>query len=166
MSYHNGSVWPHDTAIGVAGLARYGYMAEAQQISLGLLDAANHFASRLPELFCGFDRSEFGSPVPYPTSCSPQAWSAAAPRLILRSLLRLDPDLPHDQLSLDPALPARLRPMRLENLPLAGARLDITVRADGVDVDGLPAGVRLTGQNRRGGSRTAAGNGVRPLTGE
>jgi glycogen debranching enzyme len=166
MSYHNGSVWPHDTAICVAGLAHYGYMAEAQQISLGLLDAAGHFGSRLPELFCGFDRSEFGSPVPYPTSCSPQAWSAAAPRLILRSLLRLDPDLPHNQVTLDPALPARLHPMRLENLPLGGARLDITVRADGVDVDGLPAGVRLTGQNRLGGSRTAAGNGVRPLTGE
>jgi glycogen debranching enzyme len=166
MSYHNGSVWPHDTAICVAGLAHYGYMAEAQQISLGLLDAAGHFGSRLPELFCGFDRSEFGSPVPYPTSCSPQAWSAAAPRLILRSLLRLDPDLPHNQVTLDPALPGRLHPMRLENLPLGGARLDITVRADGVDVDGLPAGVRLTGQNRLGGSRTAAGNGVRPLTGE
>jgi hypothetical protein len=70
------------------------------------------------------------------------------------------------ELSLDPALPARLRPMRLENLPLAGARIDITVRADSVDVNGLPAGVRLTGQNRLGGSRTAAGNGVRPLTGE
>ena len=149
MSYHNGSVWPHDTAIVVAGLARYGFTAEAQDLSLGLLDAAGRFGGRLPELFCGFDRSEFSSPVPYPTSCSPQAWAAAAPRLVLRSLLRLEPDLPHGRVALDPALPDRLLPMRLSNLPLGGSRLDMAVRADGVDVDGLPDGVWLVGPGGR-----------------
>ena len=149
MSYHNGSVWPHDTAIVIAGLARYGFMKEAQQLSLGLLDAAGHFGGRLPELFCGFDRSEFSPPIPYPTSCSPQAWAAAAPRLMLRSLLRLEPDLPHGRLALDPALPDRLLPMRLTNLPLAGARVDIAVSSDGVQVEGLPAGVRLVGSDGR-----------------
>ena len=59
MSYHNGSVWPHDSAIAAAGLARYGYWEEAQRVAVGLLDAAAHFGGRLPELFCGFDRAEF-----------------------------------------------------------------------------------------------------------
>ena len=82
MSYHNGSVWPHDTAIAVAGLLRYrhvpGAVALAQRLASGLLDAAESFGGRLPELFCGFPRSQFRSPVPYPTSCSPQAWASAA----------------------------------------------------------------------------------------
>ena len=79
MSYHNGSVWPHDNALIAAGLMRYGYVEHAQRIATGLLDAAARFGGRLPELFCGFDRTEFDAPVPYPTSCSPQAWAAASP---------------------------------------------------------------------------------------
>ena len=79
MSYHNGSVWPHDNALIAAGLMRYGYVEHAQRIATGLLDAAARFGGRLPELFCGFDRTEFDTPVPYPTSCSPQAWAAASP---------------------------------------------------------------------------------------
>jgi glycogen debranching enzyme len=163
VSYHNGSVWPHDTAIVVAGLARYGFTAEAQALSLGLLDAAGRFGGRLPELFCGFDRSEFASPVPYPTSCSPQAWAAAAPRLVLRSLLRLEPDLPHGRVAIDPALPDRLLPMRLSNLPLGDSRLDIAVRADEVEVDGLPDGMWLVGPDGRTSTPDAvARDGARP----
>ncbi|MDT5132935.1 MAG: hypothetical protein QOE41_2246 [Mycobacterium sp.] len=144
MSYHNGSVWQHDTAINVAGLARYGFIAEAQQISLDLIDASEHFEGRLPELFCGFERSEFTRPVPYPTSCSPQAWAAAALRLVLRSLLRLAPDIPRGQIQLAPVVPDRLLPVRLEHIPLAGSRIDIAVERDGtLDVHGLPPGVRL-----------------------
>ena len=104
MSYHNGSVWPHDNAIVVAGLMRYGFVAEAQRVARGLVDAAAAFAGRLPELFCGFDRTEFEQPVPYPTSCSPQAWAAASPLLLLRSLLRLEPDLPGHRVGLAPQL--------------------------------------------------------------
>lgn len=144
MSYHNGSVWPHDTAIAVAGLCRYGFTAEAQQISADLMDAAAHFGGRLPELFCGFDRSDFPSPIPYPTSCSPQAWAAGASRLVLRSLLRLYPDVPQGVIRLKPDLPARFLPLTVDNIPLAGARLSISVGADGtVAVDGLPDGMRL-----------------------
>jgi glycogen debranching enzyme len=143
MSYHNGSVWPHDTAIGVAGLGRYGFPDEAHRLALGLVDAAGHFGGRLPELYCGFDRGEFDRPVPYPTSCSPQAWAAASPRLVLRSLLGLDPDLPAGLVRLAPALPQRMLPLRLRNVPLAGGRLDITVDADGGAVHGLPEGVHL-----------------------
>ncbi|MDG4667209.1 glycogen debranching N-terminal domain-containing protein [Mycobacterium sp. 236(2023)] len=144
MSYHNGSVWPHDTAIAVAGLARYGFITEAQRISIALIEASEHFGGRLPELFCGFDRAEFPIPVPYPTSCSPQAWAAAASRLVLRSLLQLHPDVPHRQVRLSPVLPDRWLPLRVDNLPLAATRVGITVDEDGeVDVSGLPAELRL-----------------------
>jgi glycogen debranching enzyme len=158
MSYHNGSVWPHDTAIAVAGLANYGFTHETQQIALGLIDASAHFGGRLPELFCGFSRADFSRPVPYPTSCSPQAWAAASSRLVFRSLLRFNPDIPHGQVQLCPMVPDRLLPIRLENLPLATTRMNITVEADGeVDVGDLPAGVRLvTAQPRHSPIRTSA----------
>jgi glycogen debranching enzyme len=144
MSYHNGSVWPHDNAIAVAGLANYGFVEEAQQISLGLIDASEYFGGRLPELFCGFSRTEFPRPVPYPTSCSPQAWAAASSRMVLRSLLRFNPDIPHGQVHLCPMVPDRFLPIRLTNVPLAGTRMEIIVDVDGgVDIGDLPAGVRL-----------------------
>ena len=95
MSYHCGSVWPHDTAIVAAGLARYGFMDDAVELICSLLDAALNLGGRLPELYCGLERSEFSSPVAYPTSCSPQAWAAASPLLCLRTMLRLDPWAPY-----------------------------------------------------------------------
>ncbi len=87
LSYHNGSVWPHDTAIAVAGLARYGLHDEARAVASGLLAAASSSGGGLPELIAGYGRDERSSPVPYPHSCSPQAWAAAAP-LLLRSALQ------------------------------------------------------------------------------
>ncbi|TVT25112.1 amylo-alpha-1,6-glucosidase [Amycolatopsis acidiphila] len=143
ISYHNGSVWPHDSSIVAAGLMRYGYVEEAQRIALGLLDAAEHFGGRLPELFCGFDRTEFRRPVPYPTSCSPQAWAAAAPVSLVRTLLRFQPDLPNGRITLDPAVPERMLPLRVANVPLGEARLAVEVRADGWQVDGLPDGITV-----------------------
>src|SRR5699024_3470180 len=83
-SYHNGSVWPHDTIIGASGIGRYGYKDEAMTVVRGLIDALEAFRGRLPELFCGFARNHKSSPVPYPTSCSPQAWAAAVPFEMLR----------------------------------------------------------------------------------
>ncbi|MDP8971307.1 MAG: amylo-alpha-1,6-glucosidase, partial [Actinomycetota bacterium] len=91
VSYHNGSVWPHDTALIAAGLRRYGYVEQAQQVILALLDVAASLGGRLPELFCGFARGEVATPVTYPTSCSPQAWAAAAPLLLVRTLLGFEP---------------------------------------------------------------------------
>ena len=92
MSYHCGSVWPHDNALCAAGLARYGFMDAAMTVINGLLDASEAWNGRLPEFFCGLDRADVATPIPMPTSCSPQAWSSAAPLLLLRLLLGLEPD--------------------------------------------------------------------------
>jgi glycogen debranching enzyme len=141
MSYHDGSVWPHDNALVAAGLMRYGFVEHAQRIAGGLLDAAAFFGGRLPELFCGFDRAEFPAPVPYPTSCSPQAWAAASPLLLLRTLLRFDPAVPDGRLWLAPELPDDFGDLRIERVALAGARVTVGVK-DGVsEISGLPAGI-------------------------
>jgi glycogen debranching enzyme len=103
----------------------------------GILEAAEWFGGRLPELFCGFDRAEFAEPVSYPTSCSPQAWASAAPFHLLRTLLRFDPSVPAGKLWCDPAIPARFLPLHIESLHVAGARVSVTVREDGWSLDGL-----------------------------
>ncbi|HUZ19067.1 MAG TPA: glycogen debranching N-terminal domain-containing protein [Acidimicrobiales bacterium] len=143
-SYHNGSVWPHDSAICAAGLARYGFIEEAHAVTMGLLAASESFGGRFPELFCGFDRADFPIPVRYPTSCSPQAWAAATPFLLLRStLLRLDPSVPEQTVWLAPALPAGIGELAIDNVPLAGGRLSIETDGEEVKVDGLPPGIDL-----------------------
>jgi len=106
VSYHNGSVWPHDSAICAAGLARYGFLAEAAKVSVGLFEAAEAFGGRLPELFCGFDRGAFPFPVPYPASCSPQAWASASPFWLLQKvLLGLEPAVPDGVVACAPSIP-------------------------------------------------------------
>ena len=127
LSYHCGSVWPHDTAIAVAGLARTRHDDAAQQLAMGLIDASAWSGGRLPELFAGFDRSDLPAPVPYPASCSPQAWAAASPLLVVRALLGLEPDLPAGHVRLRPRLPAQVRHLRLENIPLGAHRLSVEV---------------------------------------
>jgi glycogen debranching enzyme len=143
VSYHCGSVWPHDSAICAAGLARYGFEEGAQRIILGLLDAATAQGGRLPELFSGLDRTEVAVPVAYPTSCSPQAWSAASALLCLRTLLRFDPWVPYGKTWLAPMIPAEIGTLRVEGIPLAGGLLDVEVSERGVTVDGLPPTIEL-----------------------
>ena len=92
MSYHCGTVWPHDGALCAAGLKAYGFDADALTVARGLLAASVAWNGRLPELFSGLDRADVETPVPFPTSCSPQAWSAATPFLLLRIMLGLEPD--------------------------------------------------------------------------
>ncbi|WP_029412213.1 amylo-alpha-1,6-glucosidase, partial [Mycobacterium avium] len=141
MSYHNGSVWPHDTAITVSGLLRYGHipgaLALAERLATGVLDAAAAFGGRLPELFCGFPRSQFASPVPYPTSCSPQAWASAAPLLLLRSFLGLDPHVPNRALTVTPHLPAEWGRIALSNLRLGATTVQLEAEGETVKVQGL-----------------------------
>ncbi|HEY2241627.1 MAG TPA: glycogen debranching N-terminal domain-containing protein [Streptosporangiaceae bacterium] len=143
MSYHNGSVWPHDNAIIAAGLMRYGFTGHAQRAALGMLAAARWFDHRLPELFCGFDRTECPQPLPYPTSCSPQAWASAAPLLLLRMLLRFEPCVPCRQLRIAPALPDELGEIRIDRLPFAGGRVSIRASGDSIEVSGLPPDIEL-----------------------
>jgi len=144
MSYHCGSVWPHDNAVVVAGLARYGLFAEAGRIAQGLVDAAAADGGALPELFCGVERSDVGVPVAYPTSCQPQAWAAAAPLLILRSLLGLEPSAPDRLLRVAArGLPGSWLPLAWNGVHIGDHRIGVTVDAEAIVVRGLPAGWRL-----------------------
>jgi glycogen debranching enzyme len=156
IGYHCGSVWPHDNAICAAGLMRYGKVRESQRIIMAMLDAAMSVpaagrvrqAGRLPELFSGLDRLELPMVVDYPTSCSPQAWSAASPLLMLRSLLRLDPWVPREKVWLHPSLPEQIGTLRVGRIPLAGARVTVTVEDGKVSVEGLPPGLELVEEPR------------------
>jgi glycogen debranching enzyme len=144
VSYHNGSVWPHDSAICAAGLARYGFHELAEKVTVGLFEAAQAFGGRLPELFCGFDRSAFPIPVPYPASCSPQAWASASPFLLLRAvLLRLEPSVPDGVVACSPRVPPAFGTLSVENLFLAGARLRIEATGSTSQISGLPPAIRL-----------------------
>jgi len=143
LSYHNGSVWPHDTAIALAGLRRAGHVDETLQLATALLAAASVFGGTLPELFAGLTRDEFAAPVPYPSSCSPQAWSAASPLLVVRALLGLEPDLPNGTVAMDPVLPAGSTSLHLADVPLGQGRVSVEVDGDALAVRGLPRGVSL-----------------------
>ena len=92
LDYHDGSVWPHDTALVAAGLARYGLRDEAARVARAVVDASAWFDHRLPEVFAGYDRAETGMPVRYPTACSPQAWAAATPLSLVSTMLGRGPD--------------------------------------------------------------------------
>ena len=133
VSYHNGSVWPHDNAIAVAGLARYGFREEAHRVMEGLLQVAAHHDGRLPELISGLSREEHAVPAPYPTSCIPQAWAAATPLLLLRIMLGLDVDVPAGRVALDPHLPRTVERVVAEGLNLGPGRLDVRVDEDGIN---------------------------------
>jgi glycogen debranching enzyme len=150
VSYHNGSVWPHDNALVAAGLMRYGLVEHAQRVALGILDAAAAFDGRLPELFCGFDRADYPRPVPYPTSCSPQAWAAAAPVQLLRTLLGLDPNVPRGELRLAPALPATMGEVGLRGVPIAGAQVDVTAGEAVTTREGIPTSAEVAAGEVRG----------------
>ena len=121
-SYHNGSVWPHDNALVIEGLRRYGFRGEANRISVSLLEAAEHFRYRLPEVFGGHRREEGRGPVEYPTSCSPQAWAAGTIPLLVRTMLGLDPDARACGLASAPVLPEPALRLRLEGVPAYGSR--------------------------------------------
>jgi glycogen debranching enzyme len=137
VSYHNGSVWPHDNAIAAAGLARYGFFEHAHRIIGAQLDVATANQGRLPELFAGFARDEVRVPAAYPASCSPQAWAAASPLLWLRTLLRLDPWARSKQLSVKPALPGFINELHVDGVLLDGKQLSISVVGDDVEVSGM-----------------------------
>ncbi len=143
VSYHCGSVWPHDNALIAAGLVRYGYVEHAHRIMRGILDVADTNRGRLPELFSGLDRGELGVPAAYPTSCEPQAWAAATPLMFLRLLLRFDPWAPHGRLNMSPSLPPWLNQLRVRGIPLSTSRIDVDIDEGSVRVSGIPPGMTL-----------------------
>jgi glycogen debranching enzyme len=149
MSYHNGSVWPHDNALCAAGLMRYGFTGHAQRVAEALLAAAAHFGYRLPELFCGFPRAEYPAPVPYPTSCSPQAWAAAAPLQLLTTLLRITPQPGAGRLWCAPDVPGRFLPLQVAGLRVGNSRLAIDIHDGDWHLTGLDeTGIELIRQPR------------------
>lgn len=134
MSYHNGSIWPHDNALIIAGLRRYGFDREAIQLVTDLLEVAVRFPYyRLPELYCGFgrDEAECMVPISYPVSCSPQAWAAGTMPFLLRVLLGIEARAAERRLTLRPAFPPWLDEVELENISFAGRRLHFAVRRMG-----------------------------------
>jgi glycogen debranching enzyme len=131
MSYHNGSIWPHDNALIAAGLARYGYTSSSVQIFSRLFEASLFVEYRLPELFCGFYRREGAGPIPYPVACSPQAWSAASVFLLLQAALGLKIDAAASRLSFArPTLPPYLEDVQISNLQVGAACVDVAIHRD------------------------------------
>jgi glycogen debranching enzyme len=136
LGYHTGSVWPHDTAIAVWGLARGGHHGAATALLRGLVRAAPHLRYRLPELLSGQPWTPGGYPVPYPVACRPQAWSAAASVFLVRACFGAEAHLPDGRLELAPLWPPPFRHLELAGFPLAGGQLDIVVDvADGTRVE-------------------------------
>jgi glycogen debranching enzyme len=129
MSYHNGSVWPHDNALAAAGFARYGATDRAAQLLTALFDASLATEDRsLPELFCGFARHEQRKPVPYPVACKPQAWAAGSVFLLLQTTLGLHIDAVERRVTLQgSALPGWLQRLDIRGLRVRNARLDLSI---------------------------------------
>jgi glycogen debranching enzyme len=132
IGYHIGSVWPHDNAIVAEGLGRYGFRDGASRIAAALLEATQYFRdARLPELFCGFSKDESPYPVPYPVACSPQAWAAGSVFQLLAAMLGMRPNAPARQLELvAPSLPEWLPELRLDNLRVGDAVVDLRFRLE------------------------------------
>jgi glycogen debranching enzyme len=148
MSYHNGSVWPHDNGIIVGGLMRYGFVEHAQRVALGMLDAATASGHQLPELMCGFDRAVYPRPVPYPTACSPQAWASATPLYLLRALIGAEPCVPRGVLALNPALPDELGSLQVRGVSVGNMRVTLVIDNGYSRVDGLRDDIEIVTGHR------------------
>src|SRR5712691_402388 len=133
MSYHNGSVWPHDNALIAAGLKRYGHVKAANRVATAIFDAAVHADyMRLPELFCGFTRRAPNQPVGYPVACSPQAWAAGAPLLMLQAILGVSAQAGRNMLMVNtPHLPPWLNQVELHNLRIGQSTISLVFRREG-----------------------------------
>jgi glycogen debranching enzyme len=136
MSYHNGSVWPHDNALIALGLARYGFTRSVERMFKGLFEAATYMEMRrLPELFCGFQRGRGRGPTLYPVACAPQAWASATPFTLLEASLGLQFDPIANEIRLrNPRLPEFLDEVVLRNLRLREASVDLKVNRHDTEV--------------------------------
>jgi glycogen debranching enzyme len=136
MSYHNGSVWPHDNAVIAAGLARYGHTAHAIRVLDAMFDLSRSVdLHRLPELICGFHRRQDASPTLYPVACAPQAWAAGAVSLLLQACLGIRVDAPSRRLSFARSrLPEQLEWVRIHDLRVGEAHVDLLLTRHPHDV--------------------------------
>ncbi len=136
MSYHNGSIWPHDNALIVLGFGRYGLRTEAARVFTGMFDAAAYQElRRLPELFCGFVRRPRRGPTAYPVACAPQAWASATPFALLSACLGLHLDHANNEIGfIDPIMPYFLDELVIRGLRLGASAADVRLSRVGDDV--------------------------------
>jgi glycogen debranching enzyme len=152
MSYHNGSIWPHDNGLIALGMKRVGADAAALEVANQVFEAGLRFpAARLPELWCGFsrDRRYHSTPAQYPVSCSPQAWAAGSAFMLLQALLGLEANAHATSLRLRPQLPSWLGRVSVRRLRVGSRSVDFDVLREGrrilvdvLDDDGLTIDVR------------------------
>lgn len=141
MSYHNGSIWPHDTSVCAAGISRYGGRGNVAQILNDIFETANQFGMRLPELFCGFPRTAGQGPTPYPVACLPQAWSSASVFLLLQACLGIEVDGERQEVHVTrPMLPIDIESLAIRGLPVRGATIDLDFHRIGEEVVVAPSG--------------------------
>jgi glycogen debranching enzyme len=133
MSYHNGTVWPHDNALIAAGLKRYGFLDATNRIATALFEAAQFTDyMRLPELFCGFTRRTPSPPVQYPVACSPQGWAAGAPFLLLQAMLGISAAAHENLVTVNkPHLPEWLAEVELRNIRVGDSTISLVFRREG-----------------------------------
>ena len=139
MSYHNGSVWPHDTALVLAGMARYGEREGVAKVLRDLFEAGRHFDMRMPELICGFSREPGEPPIAYPVACLPQAWAAGSGFMVLQACLGLTVDAARCEVRLNrPSLPSCVNDLSLTGLSVGEGCVDIVVQRVGEGVAVTP----------------------------
>jgi glycogen debranching enzyme len=139
MSYHNGSIWPHDTALCAAGIAQYGNRRAAASLLSEMFAAARYFGGRLPELFCGFGRRPGEPPVGYPVACLPQAWSSGAVFMLLQACLGISIDAAERTIHIDrPELPPELERLPVRGLVVGDERVDLVFERTSGRVSATP----------------------------
>jgi len=136
ISYHNGTVWPHDSSLTAWGLARHGYPEAARRVARALIEAAAHFDWSLPEVFAGYARDETPFPIAYPTAARPQAWAAGTPILLVRVLLGIEPDRVRQRLvtNVEDELPSWLEGLRVEGVRAFGRNWSVAVERGRVTI--------------------------------
>lgn len=140
MAYHNGSIWPHDTSLCAAGISRYGGRTQVVQILSEIFEVANHFAMRLPELYCGFPRIAGQGPVPYPVACLPQAWSSGSVFMLLQASLGVRIDGRRKEVHIErPLLPIGIESLSIRDLPVGDVCIDLEFHRLGAEVVVVPA---------------------------
>jgi glycogen debranching enzyme len=140
MSYHNGSIWPHDTALCAAGISRYGDRAAVVRMLSEMFEAANHFSMQLPELYCGFPRISGQGPVPYPVACLPQAWASGCVFMLLQALLGVQIEGRLAEVHIErPLLPIGIESLAIRDLPVGDARIDLEFQRIADEVVAVPS---------------------------